>query len=385
MTTAVIQRTPGGAPRDQRSHYYQLDSLRGLAAVAVAIHHWHILWSLGPHSRYAALLIQLLPFRLLVAGHSSVMMFFVLSGFVLSLPQVGGKKIDYLPYLVKRVCRIYLPYLVALGVAVLACWKWHGRRAYGAWVNSNWPEAPQWHSILQHVIFIGVYPSIYNSSFWTLVQEMRISLVFPFLCALALRVGRKSSAVLVLALFLLGASTGKVKFLPISLSATISFAGMFVIGICLARWLPQMRVLVVRLSSLQYGAVFLLSVVVYAYAPSVFYAKNWDDTAWDGFTAIGAAGIILFSLVHKKTEAVLDHSFLKFIGRISYSLYLIHMPVLLGFGYAFYGRHLPIFWLGPYLITTITLATAMYYAVEVPSMKLGRTLAGRISSASHVQ
>jgi peptidoglycan/LPS O-acetylase OafA/YrhL len=379
LTTNAIQQSWGENCEVPRAHYHQLDSLRGLAAVAVAIHHWHIIWTLGPHSKCAAILIQILPFRLLVAGHASVMMFFVLSGFVLSLPQVGGKKVEYFPYLVKRVCRIYLPYLVSLGIAVVACWKWHGRQSYGPWVDSSWPESPQWHSVLQHVLFIGDYRGIYNSSFWTLVQEMRISLFFPFVCALAVRVGRKGSLALAFAFLLLGGLISRSGLIPGSFSATISYTGIFVIGVFLARRLRQMRVLLGRLNAKWYWTLFLVFVVLYAYAPSVFYAKHWSDPAWDGFTAVGAAGVILFSLVDRNIEAVLHHPFIMFLGKISFSIYLLHMPILLTFCYYFYRRRLPVFWIAPYLITTVWLASVMYYVVELPSIRLGRTLATRIS------
>jgi peptidoglycan/LPS O-acetylase OafA/YrhL len=368
--------------RTGHSHYYQLDSLRGLAALAVAIHHWHILWTLAPHSKYAAVIVQMLPFRLLIAGHASVMMFFVLSGFVLSLPQVRGKQVDYVPYLVKRVCRIYLPYLVALAVAVLACWKWHGRHAYGLWVDSAWPEAPQCSSILQHLLFIGSYRYVYNFSFWTLVQEMRISLIFPPVCVLAIRFGRNGAAALALGLLLAGALMGDLAPATAILGTTVSYTGMFVVGILLARWLPEMRKVMENLNSKYYWALFAFCVALYAYAPSVFYAMHWNFPAWDGFTAIGAAGLILFSLVDKKLEALLLHRSVTFLGRISYSIYLLHLPVLLTFGFLFYGRLLPIFWIGPYLITTILLATIMYHAVELPAIELGRELASRVSSSA---
>ena len=187
-------------------------------------------------------------------------------------------------------------------------------------------------------MFIGSYPKIYNNSFWTLIEEMRISLIFPFVCALAMLVGLEGSLALALAFLLLGGSIGKWGLLPASFSGTISYTGMFVIGIFLARLLPQMRELLGRLNRTQDWALFLFSVVLYAYAPSVFYAKQWANPAWDGFTAIGAAGIILFSLVDENIKAGLHHPFIVFLGKISYSIYLLHVPILFTFGYVFYKR-----------------------------------------------
>ena len=75
-------------------HFVQLDSLRGLAAGAVVLHHWNIIWGLSGAPKLGQAALQIFPLKLLTTGHSSVVMFFVLSGFVLSLPQVRGRKVD---------------------------------------------------------------------------------------------------------------------------------------------------------------------------------------------------------------------------------------------------------------------------------------------------
>jgi peptidoglycan/LPS O-acetylase OafA/YrhL len=363
---------------NQKKHFYSLDSLRGLAALAVVLHHWHIFWILTPHSRYIAFLLQLLPFRLLIAGHSSVMMFFVLSGFVLSLPQVAGKRVVYSGYLIKRVCRIYLPYLVALGVALLGCWKWHGLHEYGAWVDNAWTEPPQWKYVAQHLLFLGNYnPARYNVSFWTLVQEMRISLIFPLVCALILRFRARIGGLIALTCFLL--NLGLNKFAPnaYSFSQTVGYTGMFIFGILLARYWPYLEGRLNKLKRTTYWAVFLFCVFLYAYTPSLLNYLGWEAAAWDSLTAIGASGIILFALINKRIDSWLLQPPILFLGKISYSVYLIHAPILFAFGYIFYNKATPVVWLIPYLIVTIVLAAIMYRTVEATSIRLGQVLASK--------
>ena len=58
------------------------------------------------------------------------MLFFLLSGFVLSVPYLRGKGQAYPVYLIRRILRIYAPYLAALALAVAGAppgmgrWDW---------------------------------------------------------------------------------------------------------------------------------------------------------------------------------------------------------------------------------------------------------------------
>ena len=47
-------------------------------------------------------------------GPHSVMLFFVLSGYVLSLPYWARAQLTYGRYLTRRMCRIFIPYAVAV-------------------------------------------------------------------------------------------------------------------------------------------------------------------------------------------------------------------------------------------------------------------------------
>ena len=57
------------------------------------------------------------PLRLLVDGEAAVILFFVLSGYVLALPFIAGTQLTYGRYLVKRICRIWLPFAAAILLA----------------------------------------------------------------------------------------------------------------------------------------------------------------------------------------------------------------------------------------------------------------------------
>src|SRR5262245_47699245 len=109
-----------GDPRPGRIR--ALDGLRGIAAVTVVVQ--HILSSFpplaamidrAPDADIVLLDLDRTPLRLLWTGSEAVILFFVLSGFVLTLQierfQAGS---SYVTYIVRRVSRLYVPYLAIM-------------------------------------------------------------------------------------------------------------------------------------------------------------------------------------------------------------------------------------------------------------------------------
>ena len=56
---------------------------------------------------------------LIAAGREAVVFFFVLSGFVLSVPYAGPRAPRYGKFLAKRMCRIYPPFAAAVLISML--------------------------------------------------------------------------------------------------------------------------------------------------------------------------------------------------------------------------------------------------------------------------
>src|SRR5215469_5549046 len=85
----------------------ELDSLRGIAAAMVALSHFFgATNSTGKPENLLRILVY--PFK---NGEAAVALFFLLSGLVLSLPIWRGKPQNYSTFILRRICRIYLPYL----------------------------------------------------------------------------------------------------------------------------------------------------------------------------------------------------------------------------------------------------------------------------------
>lgn len=164
---------------EQARRIEELDALRGLAALVVFNSHCVLVLAAPPPWLAAVLRSPLAPF--LLGGHEAVLFFFLLSGFVLYLPYTrGAVSRPYLPYLVKRVCRICLPYLAGVAfVAAAYALFFRARPLPGISPYFSWAPMSRgefWRLLGEHIAFLGSFHrERWNSSTWTLAEEMRIS------------------------------------------------------------------------------------------------------------------------------------------------------------------------------------------------------------------
>jgi peptidoglycan/LPS O-acetylase OafA/YrhL len=270
--------------------------------------------------------------------------------------------------LVKRIARIYLPYLAALFLAVVGNAFYHGL-PLNPWFIETWFHPPNFTTVLQHVLFLGNYDYYaFNTAFWSLVYEMRISLIFPFLCLFVIRIGWVR-AILLAAVF--GLSSVFLRFAGVAgqTTETFKYAAFFVVGILLAQYAFPIRQLAARIPKAGRFAAILLSLLLYA------QAHLFPGAIKDSLILIGASGIIVAGLSEPILSRALNWPIFQFLGRISYSIYLLHGTILFILVYIFFG-HVPLGWLFlPLLICVLIASTAFYYLVEKPSMQLGRRLA----------
>ncbi|MGF6596946.1 peptidoglycan/LPS O-acetylase OafA/YrhL [Paraburkholderia sp. GAS448] len=372
---------------NQEMRYQQLDALRGVAALTVVISHFSLL---GPLP-----ILRHLPLRLLCGGHAAVVLFFTLSGFVLALQVNNDRKLSYAEYIVRRACRIYVPYFVAVIVSYVGFTVFnHGPVNWaGDWFNNCWLATLADISIARHLLFVFPFETYrLNPILWSLVYEMRISLFFM---PVALAVFSMSSwralccaALLSIAVcvYATGSDThvlfGNVRgeWLP-----TLHYLLMFVTGAVLAK---HRRYISARLggtpAAARIGMILLAgSVVLYLIAErlSYFAPKIPGDFVFEWLVLIAASGIISCAVALAPFARFLQLPPLPFLGRISYSLYLYHAVVLFGIVH-FVGERF-----GPAI--TLTLAAALivpvsyagYRFVERPGMQLGHRLARRFQAA----
>ncbi len=364
-------------------HVPELDSLRGLAAIVVMLYHFYRLWQGTPHARWAEHLLTATPLRLLISGRAAVVLFFLLSGFVLALPRLVHKQRPYGPYLLQRICRIYLPYLAALALAVAGCWRWHGSTAYGGWFSLTWQAKPNLHLLLQHVLFLGSYDdAAYNTAFWSLVQEMRISIFFPALFLLVRWLPWGWAVVLPVGLTVVTRAALLTTAVPEHVIWTVNYTGAFVYGILLAQHRADLDRWLNRLGRWSYAGVVAGSFLLFMVPDRASrLLAGLGPPGVDLVMMWGGCGLMLLAMQHRHALRLLRSRAARSLGHISYSLYLLHGTVLFALVYSV-GQPADV-WplLLPYFALTLMAAVVMYWLVERPSKTLGRWLARRAEGA----
>ncbi len=375
-----LQHTDPNGTDSRRFH--ELDSLRGVAALTVVLHHFSRILP----DKLLHILIRT-PLRLLVAGHQAVILFFLLSGFVLTLPYKKKRRLDYGPFLLKRVCRIYLPYLGALAFAVVCDHNFPSHLpSTNYWVNLTWSEPVTTHLLLQHLLFLGNYDwSQFNTAFWSLVYEMRISLFFPFLAIAVLGFRTIWLALLAAALSLCASPLATLSSSTLHLAShgaalnttlTLHYAAFFLIGAIMAKHLSAINRWYSRLTPTGVASLVFASLAVYAFADSSSIVQRFSipQDLFDWPIAAAAVALIVLAINNRLFHTFLSSRATRYLGERSFSLYLIHGTILFILIHRFTGEISVGLFFVLYLATSLLVAEVFYRLIERPAMLLGRNL-----------
>lgn len=257
-----------------------------------------------------------------------------------------------------------------------------------SWFNNIWSAEVNLKLILEHLLLIGSFPNArYDPVLWSLVHEMRISLIFPFLMLLIIRVNWKK-ALIVGGMFLVISWVGyltireSVYGTVYDFSLTIQFISMFIIGALLAKYRFKLIEIMRSFTFRKKMFMFVIGIAFYLYAKPAkvlelilggrdpIIANILDSYC----ISLGAAILIILTLTSHKISGFLLMKPLHFLGKISYSLYLYHSVILLTFVHLFYNAlNIGLIWFIS-LTGSLLISSLSYYFVEVPSIKLGRKL-----------
>jgi peptidoglycan/LPS O-acetylase OafA/YrhL len=331
-----------------------IDGLRAVAVISIVIFH--------------------LGLGLLPGGFVGVDIFFVISGYLIAkIIYAEIHSFSVAQFYVRRARRILPALLVVLVVSSAIAGKLSHPTELVAYAKSAiaavlFSANIYFYSALNY--FSPSADEIPLLHLWSLGVEEQFYIFFPLIAvAIARRSMRSLAITLLLCMFAsLGASMWMLKVDPAASFYLIPFRAFeLLIGCTVA--LPSVR----SLKSARYATILSLAGAA---------ALAWAIFAYDSFIpfpgiaavlpCLGAALIIYAGDAHQGAlSRLLGSRPLVYVGKISYSLYLVHWPILVFFKRAF--PHVAPYWSALWvLLAAFILASVIYYCVEQPSRRSRR-------------
>lgn len=366
--SAVLCRGAAGAPDRRRTgadaERRPLTAIRGFAALWVVGHHWQPLFTrigLFAPGMGAA-------WKLFAPGFLAVDFFFALSGFILAAVYARFDPRQMPGFLLKRCCRIYplnLAILAAMAVEQLI------RLACGA------PLAGRPFAALPSIALL-VQPftgdaMVWNAPAWSLGVELVCYLIFP----LMLLPLRRAPAVLVwtTAALLLCA---EYRLLPFFADTQVGgravLRGLTGFGLGMALWRGSE---LVRLGPVAAGGISLAVLIGIARALATMH--------WGWIGCLGP--LLIFALAYDAgpLASLLRRGVCVWLGRVSFSIYLLHLPLIMLLRSLLPPMALPLpravapyAWALLLLALLLGLSELTYRYIEVPGRRLPARLARRL-------
>lgn len=353
-----------------------LDSCRGIAALLVVAS--HCIGALDVNKQYEMIRAPL--------GHLPVLFFFLLSGLVLgrSITASAPTFINYLKYFIRRVFRLYpaliavmlLAFLIASTLSSEFAWKEQVSERFSnlyVWMS----QVRTWGQLEQNILLMQRGLDVPT---WTIKVEIVCSLILPLLIWITPHLYTK---LVVLAALMFFASPlydhifhPPVADLPISQCARylyLFYAGYLLVSLTV--WRPcvsrkrALLLLLISLSGIVAGIVF-----------------DWESDLLSAAFLTSLLFVLLPCPVIRLRKLLSSWS-MHLIGKVSYSLYLLHLPILILFMNKFgvlqklhlnLNQNIILLYL---LVagTSLFVAVVLYYLIEAPLNLVGHKLSKALS------
>jgi peptidoglycan/LPS O-acetylase OafA/YrhL len=158
---------------------------------------------------------------------------------------------------------------------------------------------------------------------------------------------------------------------------TMHYTSMFIIGALLAKYKDTLIASYLKWSKLRKWMILIVVFPLYAFS-TVFstivskFGLPYGIVISDYAATLGASIFIIYAIGSTKLSSLLLlRKPVIFLGKISYSLYLIHLVVLFSFMFLFYGFIPNVVIYICTVIVSISLATLSWRFIEKPSIALG--------------
>ena len=347
----------------------RLESLRGVAAFGVAWTHANVVFIVSEPINYPGLMLwRDWIFRGVPAG-AAVVLFFVLSGFVLGASLQRDPNV--VRFAVRRIFRIFPALWLAVAITYAAeVWLASGfdHDQFTEWFQNVFLRPHTVADFFRNLVLAKV--SI-DQVAWSLVPEVLCSLMLPALVWLHQRTDRIGRLAILVCLAVIGHHAE---------DRTMCYAVAFYAGFALPAEVIGPRLTSWWLAAAAAIAGWLMLCLGQAYGVPYMPMMREVCTA-------GAVILISAIVASPGSFGFLNARPLRFLGRVSFSFYLLHLPVL----FLLTAATMALPALRPHnlygtvaLAITSIAATAVaaalsYRFVEVPGIALGRRIAERMA------
>jgi peptidoglycan/LPS O-acetylase OafA/YrhL len=294
--------------------YETLDALRGLAALSVVLWHWQGFYfdpatiSIAlPDASIQPLYLMLRPFYL--DGWIAVDLFFAISGFVffyLYSERVADGQVSLWQFAINRFSRLYPLHIMTLAIIVLLQFSY--QRSHGVFYG---PQANDLrHFMLQLFLASNWWPTSplsFNSPIWSVSIEVLLYALFFLIARLGFArpwvatVMAVAGALLVSQLYFLG-------------RGIMSF---YLGGLCFF-----------VASNFDRSSILALVIAIVGSMAASLLMPPFSLTQWLTIVVIFPITITVLAL-NEKHLSQLTHA-ARWLGNISYSSYLLHIPLIFG-------------------------------------------------------
>lgn len=326
-----------------------VDGLRAVAVLAVLLYH--------------------LGFATFSGGFVGVDVFFVISGFVITrmiVRDVQLRRFSFAGFYVGRMKRLIPALLVvvlASGlIAFLIMTPQHLEEFSGSAIASMlaWSNVYFWQQAGYFDTDALMKPLLHT---WTLSVEWQFYAIWPLLLTLTLATGRRWFAPVVIVVAAIASLAANIVWQtdPTTIFYWMPFRIFeFAVGALLV-WTPNATSRPLR------EALFVIGLVLIAYAVFTYDAQTLFPSLNALPPVIGAA-LAIYAGGSTSAGKLIDNPVAAWLGRTSYSTYLVHWPLIVFWGYLFFR---PLSTQEAVLLgfVSIGLGAALHYAVEMPFWK----------------
>jgi peptidoglycan/LPS O-acetylase OafA/YrhL len=367
---------------------FYLDTARGFAALSVAL--WHFFTALDGYT--GSVVVNGSPLQLFWYADGGVLFFFIHSGFILTYSYANEKSRfnlpNYVRYLIERLFRIYPLFLFVLILSYVlqrTIYPLSGTSYLSGHLLQFWINKKDLAALAKEALLVIRLPDNANERLipqdWTLTVELALC---PFIPLLSLLWRKAKWFYWLVVLVLLKLVHVNTYLFEIASGVSIYFL-----------WEPGKRVWagmtqIVRVLAIVTGVA--LYTCFFNFSSLLTLDHMLFSPGIDRFIVVsGCALFFMIMISSPAVQRVLSHSALVRVGRCCYSLYLVHLLLLICFAgpamRILHGWFEAPFWLYGgillvvYLVATVGMSLLTYQFVEKPFNQLGKRISRRMESA----